>query len=174
MATVAELLRQGRKKELWQRCCGFLDLSLEEFMEIQRRLLLEQLEKLRNCELGRRIMRGAEPRTVEEFREQVPLTTYADYCPELLERREDVLPAKVARWVRTSGKTGEYDVKWVPWSERFVQECKEVLVALAILARCEGRGDVKIKEGRKEGRCFIQLVGRNMVQEQWQTCYSRQ
>lgn len=150
MSKVLELLRQGKKKELWQRCCGFLDLSLDEFMEIQRRLLLEQLERLRNCELGRRLMRGAEARTVEEFREEVPLTTYADYIPELPKRREDVLPAKVARWVRTSGRSGEHDVKWIPWSERFVQECEEIAAALVILAFCEERGDVsKIKEGMK-------------------------
>ena len=26
-----DLLKQGRKKELWQRCCGFIDLTIEEF-----------------------------------------------------------------------------------------------------------------------------------------------
>ncbi|GAI02640.1 unnamed protein product, partial [marine sediment metagenome] len=67
-----DLLRQGRKEELWQMCCGFIDLSLEQFMDIQKRLLLEQIELLKNCELGRKVMRGAMPETVEEFREQVP------------------------------------------------------------------------------------------------------
>ncbi|NWF78161.1 MAG: hypothetical protein HXY36_06200, partial [Chloroflexi bacterium] len=66
-----ELLREGRKEELWQMCCGFLYLSLEQFMDIQKRLLLEEIELLKNSELGRRVMRGAMPRTVEEFREQV-------------------------------------------------------------------------------------------------------
>ena len=85
MSKPIELFRQGRHEELWQMCCGFLDLSLEQFMSIQRRLLLEQIELLKNCELGRKVMRGAMPETVEEFREQVPLTTYADYYPELPE-----------------------------------------------------------------------------------------
>ena len=53
MATAGELFKQGRYGELWQRCCGFIDLSLEDFMQIQRRLLLEQLELLKRCELGR-------------------------------------------------------------------------------------------------------------------------
>ena len=44
MPKVVELLQQGRNEELWQMCCGFLTLSLEQFMAIQNRLLLEQLE----------------------------------------------------------------------------------------------------------------------------------
>jgi hypothetical protein len=150
VSKVRELLRQGRKEELWQMCCGFLDLSLEQFMAIQKRLMLEQIELLKNCELGRKIMRGAMPETVEEFREQVPLTTYADYCPELTEKREDMLPAQTGRWVRTSGRSGEYSTKWVPWSEDFCQEFESVSSAAFLLAFCRGRGDMsKVKEHMK-------------------------
>jgi len=142
-----DLLRQGRREELWQMCCGFIDLSLEQFMAIQKRLLLEQIELLKNCELGRRVMRGAMPTTVEEFRERVPLTTYGDYLPELAQKREDVLPAKVARWVRTSGKTGEYEVKWVPMSEDFAQESERFGGAIVFLSTCDNRGDTsKVKK----------------------------
>jgi len=49
MSKIAELFKQGNYDELWQRCCGFLDLSLDDFMKIQRRLLLEQMELLRGC-----------------------------------------------------------------------------------------------------------------------------
>jgi hypothetical protein len=147
MTRPIELLRQGRKDDLWQMCCGFLDLSLDQFMGIQKRLLREQIELLKNCELGRKVMRGAMPNTVEEFREQVPLTTYGDYVPELVERREDVLPAKPARWVRTSGRTGEYEVKWVPMSEAFIREAEKLGAAVLLLSTCNGRGDTsKIKE----------------------------
>ena len=48
-------------------CCGFIDLTLEQVMAVQKRLLLEQIELLNKCELGRRLMRGATPTTVEEF-----------------------------------------------------------------------------------------------------------
>ena len=107
MTILTELLRQGKNEELWQRCCGFIDLSLEDFMRIQRRLLLEQIELLKKCELGRSIIGGANPTTAKEFREQVPLTTYADYAPYLLKRRMDVLPRKPILWQYTSGKSGE-------------------------------------------------------------------
>ncbi|MFW6116695.1 MAG: GH3 family domain-containing protein [bacterium] len=147
MTRPIELLRQGRKDDLWQMCCGFLDLSLDQFMGIQKRLLREQIELLKNCELGRKVMRGAMPNTVEEFREQVPLTTYTDYLPELVEKREDALPVKPVRWVRTSGKTGEYEVKWVPMSEAFISEAEKLGAAVLLLSTCRGRGDTsKIKE----------------------------
>jgi len=151
-----DLLREGSKEELWQMCCGFIDLSLEQFMAIQKRLLLEQIELLKSCELGRKIMRGAMPETVEEFREQVPLTTYADYLPELVEKREDVLPAKAARWVRTSGHTGQYDVKWVPMAEDFLVEYQKATTGIALFGLCNGRGDTsKIKEHLK----MLYMVG---------------
>jgi hypothetical protein len=128
-------------------CCGFIDLSLEQFMAIQKRLLLEQIELLRNCELGRKVMRGAMPETVEEFREQVPLTTYDDYCPELPEYRDDVLPAKSVLWQHTSGRSGEYpfaweNIKWLPLSSRFCDELGIIMFGAGILASCKTKGDV--------------------------------
>ncbi len=150
MARPIDLLRQGKKKELWLDCCGFIDLSLAQFMGIQKRLLLEQIELLKDSAIGEKVMRGATPRTVDEFRRQVPLTVYADYCPDLQERREYVLPAKPARWVKTSGYSGTYEVKWVPWSERFEAECEKVCAACALLAISQSRGDTsKVREHMK-------------------------
>ncbi|HIE17551.1 MAG TPA: GH3 auxin-responsive promoter [Dehalococcoidia bacterium] len=147
MSKMMELLFQGRHEELWQMCCGFLDLSLEQFMTIQKRLLLEQIELLKRCELGRKLMRGAIPETVEEFREQVPLTTYADYCPELPEYREDVLPTKPLLWQHTAGRSREYGFKltpykWVPVSPRFCQELGVVMYGIGIFASCRKKGDL--------------------------------
>ncbi|MDD5703987.1 MAG: hypothetical protein PHU23_18295 [Dehalococcoidales bacterium] len=70
MPTVKELLRSGRKDELWQMCCGFLDLNIDQFMSIQKRLLLEQIELLNNSALGRKIFKGTIPQNVEEFRKE--------------------------------------------------------------------------------------------------------
>ena len=149
MTSAVDLLRQGRKQELWQMCCGFLSLSMEQFMTIQKRLLLEQIELLKNSELGRRVMRGAMPETVEEFREWVPVTTYADYMPELVQMREDVLPAKPALWVHTVGRIGEYSFKWVPLSERFLSEFERVSGGIGLLASCNAQGDFVAKEHLK-------------------------
>jgi len=149
MTRPLDLLREGRKEELWQMCCGFINLNLEQFMAIQKRLLLEEIELLKNCEMGRKVMRGAMPETVEEFRERVPLTTYSDYLPELVEKREDVLPTKPTIWVHTIGKPGEYNIKNVPISERFLYEFERVAGGIGLLASCDTQGDFPVKEHMK-------------------------
>ncbi|MFC1870357.1 GH3 auxin-responsive promoter family protein [Chloroflexota bacterium] len=149
MSSALDLLKQGRKQDLWQRCCGFIDLSLEEFMVIQKRLLLEQIELLKNCELGRKVMRGAMPRTMEEFRAQVPLTTYADYAPYLPEKREDVLPLPPIIWQRTSGRSSQYSYKWVPVTKRLAEEMAPTFLAIMIFATCKERGELAFKENEK-------------------------
>jgi len=149
MTRPLDLLREGRKEELWQMCCGFLNLSLEQFMAIQKRLLLEEIELLKNSELGRRVMGGAMPETVEEFREQVPLTTYSDYLPELVEKKEDILPTKPAMWVHTIGRAGEHNFKWVPFSERSLYEFERVAGGVGLLASCNPQGDFLVKEHLK-------------------------
>jgi len=149
MTTLAELFKQSRQDELWQRCCGFIDLSLEDFMMIQRRLLLEQMELQKKCHLGRYIMNGANPSTVEEFCEQVPLTTYADYAPYLLKRRMDVLPKKPLLWQYTSGKSGEYSYRWAPVTSRQLEEIEPLIFALLIFSTCKQRNEINLREQDK-------------------------
>jgi hypothetical protein len=145
VSKIRELQKQGRYEELWQTCCGFLDLSLEQFMAIQKQFLLEQIELLKRCELGRKVMHGAMPSSVEEFRKQVPLTKYIDYCPELLEKRDDCLPVKPAAWAHTSGRSGEYPFKWVPISPRTWEEMALLMYAAYIFATCRKKGDLSVR-----------------------------
>ncbi len=148
-ATLGELLSQGKHDEVWQRCCGFIDLSLEDFMKIQKRLLLEQLEVLKKCELGNYIMRGISPRSVEEFRELVPLTAYADYAPYLLKRNSKVLPEKPLTWTHTSGRSGEYRFKWIPLSKRQYQEMGPAFLSALFFSSCKQRGDITLRKHDK-------------------------
>jgi GH3 auxin-responsive promoter len=145
MSNLAELFRQGRHEELWHRCCGFIDLSLQEFMRIQRQLLLEQLEVLKKCDLGQHVMSGLTPRNVEEFRELVPLTTYDDYAPFLLKRRMSGLPRRPMLWQYTSGKSGEYAYRWVPVTARQLDEIEPLIFALLLFSSCKRRGEVAFK-----------------------------
>ena len=145
MATLSELVREGSNKELWQRCCGFIDLSMAEFMNIQERLLKEQLTLLKKCDLGRSILRKANPSTLDEFRDEVPLTTYKDYAPYLLKRRMDVLPKKPIMWQYTSGKYGEYDHRWAPVTSRQLEEIEPLVMALVLFSSCKQRNEVTFK-----------------------------
>jgi hypothetical protein len=139
MSNLAKLFHQGKYDELWQRCCSFIDLSPGDFMRIQRRLLSEQIELLKDCELGRVIMNGVVPHNLEEFRKQIPLTTYADYAPYLLEQREDVLPRKPVLWQYTSGKSGEYTFRWVPVTAEQLEQIEPLIFALVFFSSCDQR-----------------------------------
>ena len=142
MSREAELFMEGKYDELWDRCCGFIDLSLKDFMTIQQRLLVEQLEQLGRSELGRVVMGGVRPSSLEEMREKVPLTTYADYAPFLLKRRMDVLPRKPIMWQYTSGRSGEYPFMWAPVTARQLEEIQPLLFALMFFSSCSRRGEI--------------------------------
>ncbi len=155
MSIEAELFQQGKYDELWQRCCGFIDLSIDDFMRIQRRLLLEQVEMLSKCELGQKIMGGIVPENLDEFRKVIPLTTYADYAPYLLKRRMDVMPRKPILWQCTSGKSGEYPYLWAPITAKQLDELEPYMFALLILSSCKKKGEINLRGGEK---CFYGMA----------------
>lgn len=88
------LYRERGPAALWERTLGYMDYSMEQAMELQRRLLLERLSTLPTSEVGRRIAGDRVITSIDEFRERVPFTTYADYEELLGQRREDVLEHK--------------------------------------------------------------------------------
>lgn len=143
MPRAVELLRQGRYEDIWQMCCGYLKLDITKFMEVQKRLLLGQIELFNHSGIGKKIMGGSFPTTVEEFRQSVPLTDYAAYCPELFEKREDLLPEKPAQWVHTSGRTGEFPCKWIPITQSYMKEMGSILYGIGLLSASRHWGDLK-------------------------------
>jgi hypothetical protein len=89
-----KLIEEGRRDELWRKHCGFYTLSRKEFRDIQTRLMLEQITLLGSSRIGRALMRGKIPTSVEEFRQITPLTTSDDYSEILKEKKEEGLPEK--------------------------------------------------------------------------------
>ena len=88
--TFEEKLANQEYDRIWQEYCGFLDLDMESYMRIQRRLLEEQIRLWSSSPLGQKILKGRTPSNVEEFRSMVPLTTYEDYADVLLLKKEDM------------------------------------------------------------------------------------
>jgi hypothetical protein len=131
--------------EIWQRYCGFLDLTIDEFLKIQNKLLLDQIERVADSILGKKIMNGEKPKTVDEFREIVPLTLYEDYEPYLSERQEDALAVKPLLWCHSSGRGGRF--KWVPHSPEFIEKVTRVSLGSLILATARKKGEVNIAPG---------------------------
>ena len=75
LSAAVDVLREGRRDEVWRKHGGFLDLSLQEFMRIQERLLMEQIDLLSKCELGNKLLGHRIPRSAEQFLQTTPLTT---------------------------------------------------------------------------------------------------
>jgi hypothetical protein len=122
---------------------------MAEYMEIQNRLLLEQIELYSNCELGRRIMRGQKPSTCDEFRRMVPLTRYEDYADILLQKTESALPSKPILWIETTWEGGLNPVKVAPCTELMVQSHRNIFLTCMILATSDRRGHFTLRGGER-------------------------
>ncbi len=146
MITKDELFQSGNQERIWQKYCGFLDLSLTEFMEIQEELLMDQIDLVYDSPLAKKFM-TRKPKDVSEFRRLVPLTTYDDYAAYLNEKNEDVLAVKPYCWTCTSGRGGTF--KWVPWTERTVEMFARCGIAAAILSCANKKGEVNIGNGMR-------------------------
>jgi hypothetical protein len=140
----SQLLKRNQPHNVWKKYCGYLDLSMKEFMEIQTRLLLEQIRLIGKTEIGNQFFKGSIPTTVEEFKETVPLTVYEDYKRFLDKDREDSLPFKPAVWSRSSGRSNEKKIKWVPYSKEMLMKVGEFAVTSFIMASCAYKGDVRL------------------------------
>jgi hypothetical protein len=147
MTTYKELLQQGRQDLIWEKYCGYLDLTMKEFMEIQNRLLMEQVVFLRESKLGKHFLGDHKIESMDDFRKIVPLTTYDDYVPFLMEKDEKNLPREKYMWARTSGKSGKYPCKWIPYSQRIYDKMAEVVISAMIQASCSEKGDVQLESG---------------------------
>ena len=147
MINIVDLLKQGRKDLIWEKYCGYLDLNIEDFMKIQRSLLMEQINLLKDCELGQKFLGKRPPKNIDEFRRKVPLTTYEDYIPYLLDKREETLPKGKYIWARTSGRSGKYKCKWIPYTRRIYDKLGEVVIGAMILSSCSYKGEVLLEPG---------------------------
>lgn len=145
MPTVIELLHQGRKREIWSKYCGFMDLSLDEFMQIQERLLVEQIQLVNESPLGKMLFQEKHPHSIEEFRQIAPITTYEDYEPYFANQQETLLPQKPYLWAHTSGRSG--GLKWIPYTKYAYQRLGERVLAGVILSMARHKGDVRLEEG---------------------------
>ncbi|MFC1930315.1 GH3 auxin-responsive promoter family protein [Chloroflexota bacterium] len=130
------------REELWKRYCGFLDLSIDEFMDIQKELMMDQIERVTGSTLCKKIMKDQKPATIEEFRRVVPLTTYEDYEPYLSERQEGSLATKTLYWCHSSGRGGTF--KWLPVNLETAVNFTRHFLACWILASATKKGEVNV------------------------------
>lgn len=145
--TLDQKLQKNKYSQVWQEFCGFLDFTTEECMEMQNRLMMEQIELYSKCELGRKIMRGKKPHTIDEFRQMVPLTTYEDYASILLSKIESALPAKPLLWIETTWEGSINPIKLAPYTESMVRCHKNNFITTMILATSNKKGHFSLRGG---------------------------
>ena len=143
MSTTNELLRQGHKSQIWTKFCGFLDLSIDEFMCIQERLLMEEIGLISKHEIGKHFFGDRPPASVAEFRRRVPITTYDNFAPFLVGKQDQYPNAFI--WSHTSGRSGQY--KWIPYTREAYDRMGERILAGVILGAAREKGEVRIEEG---------------------------
>ena len=114
-------------------------------MDIQKRLLMEQISLYANSELGKSIMNNRKPRSVEEFRKLVPLTTYDDYAAFLMTKSEEALPAKPIIWIETTWEGGKHPVKMAPYTEGMINSNTGNFLACLLLSTSDKRGSFSVK-----------------------------
>ncbi len=147
--TFEEKLRKCPANEIWQEYCGFLDLTLPEYMNIQKRLLLEQIELMSHCELGKRFFRQGVPTSVEEFRTKVPLTKFEDYADVLLPQKDEMLPEKPVLWLHTTWEGGDFPSKRAPYTESMLETYKTNILGAMLLATSRGRNHFCVRPGMR-------------------------
>jgi len=142
-----EKLRKTGKSQLWQEYCGFLDMSLDEYMFTQRRLMQEQIRLWSECPLGVKLLQGKKPESLEAFLESLPLTTYEDYAVELLAKSESSLCAKPAIWIQTTWEGGLRPVKTAPYSRGMLDTYRHNLISTMMMASANADHEYDLQAG---------------------------
>ena len=144
-----KLLEEGRRDELWMKHCGYFTLPPDDFMDVQNRLLLEQINLLGKSKIGKQLLGDKIPSSIEEFRQNVPLTRYDDYAEYFDHQVEDVLPVKPFVWARTSGRTSIKGPKWIPYTKTMYDRLGDLTVGAMLMASASYTGEVKLERNDK-------------------------
>ena len=131
-------LKSLSQEEIWQEYCGFLDLTMEEYMQIQNRLMEEQIFLWSRCALGQRLLQGKEIHSIDEFRRMIPLTTYEDYADVLLPKQGNMLPDDPIIWIQTTWEGGRHPIKVAPYTKSMLDTYRNNVLACMILLQMEG------------------------------------
>lgn len=149
MKKLKNLLEEKAYEKIWEKYCGFLDLTMDQYMEMQEKLLLEQIRLYGESGLGKRFLGDRRPKTVEEFRKNVPLTQYEDYADILLKEDSSMLPCPAELWIQTTWEGGLRPVKKAPYNRAMLDVFRDRVAACMLLSTGTKRGEFTSENGDK-------------------------
>ena len=117
-------------------------------MQIQTRLMEEQISLWSNCALGQRFLKGKKINSIEEFRQIIPLTSYEDYADVLLPKQGSMLPDDPIIWIQTTWEGGRHPIKVAPYTKSMLDTYRNNVLACMILSTTETKGkfDIKVRD----------------------------
>jgi len=141
-----ELFLHGDCERIWKKFCGFLDLSLDEYLGIQESLLMHQIDLINQSPIGKKFI-PYKPTSVAEFRRIVPFTRYENYAHHLDRQSTGFLPEGPYQWACAEKLDG--GLKWIPLTHHALLAISRCLICTIVLACAENKGDVRIINGSK-------------------------
>ncbi len=139
-------IREYSSAEIWKEYCGFLDLNIDQYMQIQNSLMQEQLHLWLNSGLGRKMMPLNASESIDSFRENFELTSYADYADDLLAKRSELLPGEPIVWIQTTWEGGIKPIKLAPYTRSMLDTYKHNTLAIVLLTSARKKGEVHFKK----------------------------
>lgn len=140
-------LKESSSEKIWQEYCGFIDLDTDAYMDIQNRLMSEQLRVWSESGLGKSLLKGKSYKTIDDFRDNFPLTTYDDYADILLAKKKEMLPGEPVIWIQTTWEGGIKPIKVAPYTRSMLDTYRHNLSALTILISAKQKGQINVKKG---------------------------
>ena len=140
-----EKLKALGKKEVFDEYCSFMDLNIDEYMQIQKSLLKEQIELWQSSKLAKSIIHDSQITSLKDFKKVIPLTTYDDYADVLLRRDDSYLPAHSALWIETTWEGGTRPVKVAPYTRSIMETMFSNMCAVMMIGTGSKRYDFDVK-----------------------------
>lgn len=131
----------------WSERFKFLDYTGSRFLEVQERLLLEQLDELGSSPAaGLNVPgeRGTTPRSLARFLRSTPLTSVDDYAAPLNSMRQSQ-SGKSYTWAYTLYGPGRE--KWVPYTQRGLKVFTDNVMGVIGLSSAATPGQADIQPG---------------------------
>lgn len=120
MVLLKSILSWAMKKRIHQ-----IDLFLQYPLEVQNDTFLKLISTAKNTEWGKK-HHYSDIKTIKDFQEQVPLSTYEDYSPyidKIIKGEQNLLwPSKIEWFSKSSGTTNGRS-KFIPVSTQSLEDC---------------------------------------------------